>query len=157
MNKKYKKLVSNMWRDLASDKKLARPSHNSTSVPESQLKKCAPVTTQKVCPVTTQKVCPSHNSKSVPCHNSKKCAPFTTQKVCPTHNSKSVPQSQLKKCAPLTTQPHLTDSVPAERADQSPSCISGLIRIYDRATPPIIFRLHCNATVKAGNSCCLTG
>ena len=78
MNKKYKKLVSNMWRDLASDKKLARPSHNSTSVPESQLKKCAPVTTQKVCPVTTQ--------KSVPHSQLKKCAPLTTQKVCPSHN-----------------------------------------------------------------------
>ena len=124
MNKKYKKLVSNLWRDLTSDKKLARLSHNSKSVPQSQLKKCAPV---------------------------------TTQKVCPCHNSKSVPLLQLKKCAPVTTQAHLTDSVPAERADQSPSCISGLIRIYDRATPPIIFRLHCNATVKAGNSCCLTG
>ena len=65
-------------------------------------------------------------------------------KLCPSHNSKSVPQSQLNP----TWQ-----TVSPERADQSPSCISGLIRIYDRATLPIIFRLHCNATVKAGNSC----
>ena len=87
-----------MWRDLASDKKLARPSHNSTSVPESQLKKCAPVTTQKVCPVTTQKVCPSHNSKSVPLSQLKKCAPATTQKVCPCHNS-SPPDRQCPRGA----------------------------------------------------------
>ena len=79
MNKNYKKLVSNLWRDLTSDKKLARPSHNSKSVPQSQLKKCAP----------------SHNSKSVPQSQLKKCDPVTTQKVCPSHNSNSVPLSQL--------------------------------------------------------------
>ena len=79
LNKNYKKLVSNLWRDLTSDKKLARPSHNSKSVPQSQLKKCAP----------------SHNSKSVPQSQLKKCDPVTTQKVCPSHNSNSVPLSQL--------------------------------------------------------------